>query len=377
MRRTQLLILGAGPFGLSMAAYARQNGLDFLHLGRPCDFWKNNMPRGMFLRSGIDWQLDPRGEFSLERFVREQDIRAYSPLPLDIYWQYLDWFMTMTRLDPLPVLVRMLRRSGQGFLAELEDGTSIEARQVVLATGFRYFAHFPEALVRRLPPGRFSHTCTTVDPAPWAGQRLLILGGRQSAFETAAIFRENGVGPIHLSYRHDTPRFEEADWTWVSALIDRVEHNPAWFRNLPAAEKEAYRYKFWAEGRLKIEPWLESRIAQPHIVLHPRTELLHSRVLKNNALQVELSNQKSIEVDHILLATGYQVQVRNLPFLDPGLLDAIRTDHGYPVLDEHFQSSVPGLYASSFMATQDFGPFMAFTISAPMAARLIGKHLKA
>ena len=60
-------------------------------------------------------------------------------------------------------------------------------------------------------------------------------------------------------------------------------------------------------------------------------------------------------VDHVVLATGYKPDLANVPYLRP-LLDRIETADGFPVLDEHFQTSVPGLFMPGFVATRDFGP---------------------
>ena len=51
MEHVPLLIVGAGPFGLSLAAYARRHGIEYLMVGRPMHFWEANMPHSMLLRS--------------------------------------------------------------------------------------------------------------------------------------------------------------------------------------------------------------------------------------------------------------------------------------------------------------------------------------
>ena len=40
-------------------------------LGRAMDFWEENMPRGMLLRSACDWHLDPAEEHTIERYLNE------------------------------------------------------------------------------------------------------------------------------------------------------------------------------------------------------------------------------------------------------------------------------------------------------------------
>src|SRR5258706_13677324 len=73
---TQLLIIGAGPFGLSLAAYAAQHGIDYTLVGRPMEFWHKHMPRGMYLRSACDWHLDPDNRSTIERFL---ELRGQTP----------------------------------------------------------------------------------------------------------------------------------------------------------------------------------------------------------------------------------------------------------------------------------------------------------
>ena len=63
---TDLLITGAGPFGLSVAAYAAHRGLNYRCVGAPMEFWRASMPKGMYLRSACDWHLDPIGIDTIE-----------------------------------------------------------------------------------------------------------------------------------------------------------------------------------------------------------------------------------------------------------------------------------------------------------------------
>jgi hypothetical protein len=48
---------------------------------------------------------------------------------------------------------------------------------------------------------------------------------------------------------------------------------------------------------------------------------------------------------------------------------------GFPVLDEHFETSIPGLYVTSLAATRDFGSFLAFTVSVRAQAKVIARDL--
>lgn len=380
---TDLLIIGAGPFGLALAAHSRDQGLDHLIVGKPMEFWQNHMPSGMYLRSASDWHLDPSGEATIERFLEErgQTPQGAEPLSRQTYLDYTRWFQERKRIAPLPEYVERLdglNGDGPRFRAILEDGRAILARHVVLAVGFKYFKHEPDLLLERLPAGRFSHTCDLVEFGHLAGKRVLILGGRQSAFEWAALLHEAGAAEVHVSHRHDRPAFREADWSWVGPLVDAMVDDPAWFRRLPPEEQDAVRYRLWAEGRLKVEPWLEARVRQETVRVWPQTELVACGEGPDGELRVTLNNGERLAVDHIILATGYRVRIEQIPFLARGnLLPGLATRDGFPVLDEHFQTNIPGLFITSMAAAQDFGPFFGFTISVRTSARLIGQAITA
>jgi hypothetical protein len=157
----------------------------------------------------------------------------------------------------------------------------------------------------------------------------------------------------------------------VNPLVDAIGDNPGWFRNLSQAEKDDVNHRLWAEGRLKIEPWLQARLNSDHVRVLPRTEVAKC-VEINNELHVTLSNGETITCDEIVLATGYKIDITLLPILAAGnILDQLATRNGFPILDEHFQTSIKGLFITSMPATQDFGPFFAFTISVRVSARLI------
>jgi lysine/ornithine N-monooxygenase len=207
------------------------------------------------------------------------------------------------------------------------------------------------------------------------GKRVLIVGGRQSAFEWAALLHENGADTVNLSYRHTTPSFQPSDWSWVNPMVDAIAEDPGWFRRLSEEEKSQVSQRLWAEGRLKLEPWLATRITTDAIKLFPHSYVTSCRELSSHELEVSLVNS-TVVVDQIILATGYKVNVEQVPFLNRGnILSSLEIRNGFPVLDEHFQSNLPGLFFTSMCATQDFGPFFAFTAAVRVSAKLIGAAL--
>lgn len=380
-RETDVLIIGAGPFGLSMAADAQARGIEHIVVGKSMDFWKTNMPAGMFLRSACDWHLDAQGTHTIEAYLQTQKLTPadVEPLSLHFYLGYTRWFQEQKGIEPVPVLVQRLDRSegsDGGFTATLENGDTISANRVVLALGFLSFKHIPPELAQMIPSDRMAHTCDMVHLDELRNKRCLIIGGRQSAYEWAALLCEQGANAAHVSHRHETPAFTEADWSWVTPLVEKMVDNPGWYRNLPQAEKEAVVQRMWGEGRLKLEPWLWPRVDNDTVQMWPQTHVTACNTLPTGELAITLSSGETLTVDQVILATGYKVNIAQVPLLANGnLLARLATRNGYPVLDEHMQSSIPGLFITSMPATQDFGPFFGFTVSVVASTKIMSQAL--
>ena len=381
--KVNLLIIGAGPFGLSLAAYAKHLGIDHAIAGKPMEFWLNNMPRDMYLRSTIDWHFDPLDVYTIEKFLETQDLKPadVDPLSRSFYLSYARWFQNQAQIEVLPLFIRRLDSiigEDHRFQATTDEGRTIKANNVVVAPGFKHFSHLPAELVTRLPPGRFAHTCDLIDFSGLENKRCLIIGGRQSAFEWAALLHEARAAAVHISHRHESPAFKAADWSWVGELVDAMVENPNWFRQLSQEEKAEVRRRLWTEGRLKVEPWLEARIMNDTVKLWPQTEVIGCKVQPNGEIEVKLSNGETLLVDQIIMATGYKVMIDRVPFLAQGnIIEKLAVQNGFPVLDDHFQTNLPGLFITSMPATQDFGPFFAFTVSVRTSAKLIGQAIAA
>lgn len=377
-----LMIIGAGPFGLAAASYASTHGIPHRVFGEPMQFWKESMPAGMLLRSGCEWHLDPDGVHTIVRFLETRGLTPADaePLSLSTYLEYTEWFRREKALDVVRRRVIELRRTGEPegrFEALLDDGRRVRANNVLIAVGFSDFKHIPKELSSILPPGRWGHTCDEVDLDALRGLRVLIIGGRQSALEWAALLHEGGAAAVHVSHRHATPDFAESDWSWVGSLVDALVEDPAWYRRLGASERDAIDRRFWTEGRRKAEPWLGPRLDHPSVTLWPNTRVRGCRLLPGGDVEVDLDGARTITVDRVILATGYEVDIARIPFLARGgLLDELEIEDGYPVLDQFLQASVPGLFITSMPATRDFGPFFAFTVSARSSAKIVGRALR-
>jgi FAD-dependent urate hydroxylase len=156
--------------------------------------------------------------------------------------------------------------------------------------------------------------------------------------------------------------------------MEATLRSPGWFRRLPTAQRESIERRFWEEGRLKLEPWLTPRLARPQIRRFHNSTVTGSSEVVGGPIAARLSGGEVQHADHIILATGYQADIKRVPYL-AGVLDKIETAQGFPILDEHFQTSVPGLFITGFAATRDFGPFFGFVRGSTTAATIIARGL--
>ena len=80
---------------------------------------------------------------------------------------------------------------------------------------------------------------------------------------------------------------------------------------------------------------------------------------------------KTLEVDHVIMGTGYHADVKRLPMLHSSLANELDTYLGSPILNTRFESSIPGLYFIGFTAVRSFGPFYRFVVGTDAAARRV------
>lgn len=371
MDRTSLLVVGAGPYGLAVAAHARERGIDTVIVGHPLEFWIDHMPSGMFLRSGIDWHLDASGVHTFEAFAEDHALQSseLDPIPIKVFLDYASWFRGQKRLTIRDQYVSTLENHEGEFVASLDDGSQIAAERVVAAPGNGYFADVPKWSAE-LSPGVGAHTCDLVRFDELVGRRVLIVGGRQSAYEWAALAGECGAERVDIVHRHEVPRFEHVSWSFVDDYLDATIEIPGWWRSLRRTDQDAISRRFWEVGRLTLEWWLVPRLTGEHIRLWPHAQVVATTTPESGATTVTLSTGERLTVDRVLFATGYRAELVNVPYLKPIISDIDVLD-GFPVLDQDFQSSIGGLYFPGFVATRDFGPFFGFTKGCSAAATMI------
>src|SRR5579883_1028909 len=377
------VVIGAGPYGLSIAAHLKARNMPVCVFGKPMEFWRT-MPREMYLKSS--WSAIslsfPGSAYSIEHYATATGTREQKPVPLPYFLDYCSWFQEQTVPAIDPVYVQRLSHDGQLFRLELADGRAIEAGQVVVATGIAPFAYIP-TFARDLPPTLASHTQAHADLSPFQGRRVAVVGRGQSALEYAALLHEAGAeveviarGPLiwisRKLYNRTGPlkRLFYPPSDVGPPGINWLVHFPLLFSHLPEQIRSGI-------DRRSVRPagaqWLRSRV-EGKLRLTERTEIVRAAA-KGQGVYCELSDGTTREVDHIFLGTGYEASLDKLDFIDPALRSQIQDSDGYPVQNSAFESSVPHLYFVGALAAYTFGPLYRFVVGASTAAYRITRHI--
>jgi FAD-dependent urate hydroxylase len=333
-------------------------------------FWRDQMPAEMYLRSGPDWHLDAAGEDTFEAFFEDRglDPADHDPIPIGVFLDHTDWFAQRKGLKVEERMVSNLTRPDGTFVAEMADGDTITADKVLAAPGIAHYAALPD-WADAVPSGRRAHTSELVGFDELSGARVVIVGGRQSAYEWAALLCDHGAERVDVVHRHETPDFAKVSWAFVDEYVQQTLATRGWWRRLATSEQTAIASKFWQVGRLTLEHWLVPRLDPDVVHRHPRCEVVSVDAAPDGAVRLTLSNGESLDADHVVFASGYRADLARVPYL-AGVLDGVAVADGFPDLSEGFETSLPGLYVVGFSATRDFGPFYGFTKGCPSAARI-------
>jgi FAD-dependent urate hydroxylase len=369
MADTELLVIGAGPYAYSAAAHAQARGIATRIVGRSMGFWRDQMPADMYLRSGRDWTLDADGVHSFEAYFEDRGYATddHDPIPISVFLDHADWFREQKNLQVEDVRVESLTKPNGEFVALLVGGGTISAEKVLAAPGVVHFAQLPD-WYGQVPADRRAHTSERVAFDDLSGARVAIIGGRQSAYEWAALLCDHGAARVDVVHRHDTPAFEKVSWAFVNAYVDQSEAQRGWWRCLPSARKQEIVEEFWRVGRLTLEPWLTPRLHPDVVRSRPRTSVVAVTATEDD-VRLTLSDGEVLAVDQVVAASGYRADLTAVPYLS-GILERVDVTDGFPDLSPGFETSLPGLFVTGFSATRDFGPFYGFTKGCPSAARI-------
>jgi hypothetical protein len=267
----------------------------------------------------------------------------------------------------------------------MDDGTQIRAQRVVVAGGIGGFERRPEVM-NGLPRELATHTSEHEDLARFSGRRVLVVGGGQSALESAALLRESGaevevlVRADHLNWLHGGKYHRKLGRlaplvyapTDVGPMgISRIVAVPDLFRRLPRGIQDPMAAR-------AIRPagaaWLRPRLLDVPVRMDAKVRAAKPY---GNGLHVDLDDGTSRVVDHLMFGTGYRVDVTRYPFLDEGLVGRVLCSDGYPVLRRGMESSVPRLHFLGAPAARSFGPIMRFVAGGWFGAQSLAEAVLA
>jgi len=398
-RTVDVAIIGAGPFALSLAAHLENAGIEFRIFGKTMDSWKTGMPPGMLLKSHA-WAsslYDPTSSLTLKQFCAERRIPyddALWPVPLQTFIDYGEAFQARFAPNVENKLLAGLQSSAEGYQATFDDEEVVSARSVVLAVGVHPFKYIPPEL-SHLPSEALSHSGDHGPLRRFVGKKVAVVGSGASATDFAALLHEQGTDVAVIARATELafgalPRANRSLLRRIARRFLKPLLRPG------SGIGDTWPLKICADA-----PWIvhalperiRLKIAQTtlgplgHAAFKQRVvgkvplylgRNIESAEFRNGKVQLHITARdgtaQTLEVDRIIAATGFKVDLRRLQFLDR-LLPALRTVDNTPVLSANYESSLPGLYFIGPATLNSFGPVARFVYGAVHPARRVTRHL--
>ena len=393
-RSPDVAIIGAGPYGLSLAAYLKANGVPFRIFGTPMGFWRAHMPKGMWLKSdGFASDIyDPNGTLPLKQYCAERAIEYADmgvPVRLDTFTSYGLAFKERMVPEVEERTVESLRSTSSGFNLTLDNGEIVTPRRVIVAVGISHFEYVPPSLAN-LPREFVSHSSYHHDLERFRNRSIAVIGAGASAIDLAGLLHHAGAKVQLVTRRprlhiHEPPRVGPRSlWEQLRAPISGV--GPGWrarfycdapmlFHFLPEQLRlNVVRRAIGPSAGWYMKDMVVGRV--PLILSHTleRAEVQNKKVHLH--LRQPDGSEREVVVEHAIAATGYKVDLRRLVFLGSDIRSRLKMAAFTPVLSTNFESSIKGLYFVGTASANSFGPVMRFAFGARFTAPHLSQALK-
>ena len=384
-QRCDVAIIGAGPYGLSAGAHLKAKGIAVRVFGAPMEFWANKMPEGMLLRSPrVASNLsDPDRAFTLEAYEAASRKQPSAPVPLDTFVEYGRWFRDQLGSDLDQRTVLRVDRDKSDFRLTLQDGAEIRSTRVIIAAGIGPFRKKP-AVFQSFSSQQVTHCYEGRDVRKFAGKKVVVIGAGQSALETAALLHEANAQVEVIGRQSHVNWIGRHPWLHnmgpiSSLLYSSHDVGPIGISRLVAYPKVVSYVPLKLRDRIRTRavrpagsPWLRERLASVKITTGCVVE---GASAVGDELNLKLSDGGERRVDHVVLGTGYRVDISRYDFLPQDLIREIKQFDGYPKLTSGFRSSVPKLHFIGATAARSFGPLLYFVAGTEFASRELTSHL--
>lgn len=385
---TDVVIVGAGPYGLSLAAHLRARRVNFRIFGAPMSFWRD-LPESINLKSpAISTNISVREKgHTFSEWCRQRNLEDYEPCSMSSFADYGLWMQKRFVPEVEPVNVANVSQSDRTFDVTLENDAALKAKHVVVATGLSYLASTP-SLLQHLPASLLKHTFYLSDYSEFRGKRVAIIGAGASAIEAGALVHEAGGQAEVFARESQIVIYDRSPRE--RSLRDRIlqPSSPIGNGRLPFVMSRfpLLTYLLPEERRLRllkgfVPPsapwWIKDRVVDI-VPMHTRSSVVAARVVEGHVrltIRFDDEHERDLDFDEIVLGTGYDKDVSRLAFLDAGLGRRIQLIDQAPRLSMNFESSVKGLYFVGPLSEMSFGPISRFVAGADFAARTLAGYL--
>ena len=387
--RLDVAVIGAGPFGLSVAAHLPHHAVRVF--GEPMQTWHTRMPPDMLLRS--DWHETslsaPQDRGAIDVWARAAGEAREEPIPLQKFLRYADWFRRTFVRESDPADVVGLDRGGGLLRLTTAAGDEVDARQVVVAVGVTPFPYAPPPFDAAMGAG-IHFAIDAQDYSAYGNGRVVVVGGGQGGLEAAALALRAGAevevivrsrlrwftdrepyrprGPVRRRlYRMAYPVVG-----YGPPPLNRLALHPDVFAALPARLRRPVAARILRAGG---SPWVRSVIDGRVAVAEGISVDGVRRGPEGHELR--LSDGSTRRADAVVVSAGFRFALDRLAFLSPTVKAAIAVQDGWPVLDRYFRSTDPDLLFVGFAAERRFGPIARFVsgsrFTAHRARRALGR----
>ena len=369
-----VLVVGAGPAGLAVAACLRRRGMDVLLVDRGAavgDSWRHRYDRLHLhtprVQSALPGLRMPR---RFGRWVAKDDVA-----------RYLGRYAEHHGLTPrFGTEVRRLEQDGDSWKAHT-DGTPLQVRHVVIATGYNRAPVEPDWPGQESFAGPVLHASASATPEPYRGTEVLVVGAGNTGAEIAADLAQGGAARVWLAVR--TPPnvvTRQLGPIPTTLLAISMDSSPAWLAD-PINRflqrrfvGDLTRYGLPAP-RMGVVTQMRTTGVTPTIDVGLIEELKAGRITPVAALErfdgdeAVLADGTRLALDAVIAATGYTTGLA--PMVGHlGVLDERGRPYGNGA-----RTKVPGLRFVGLSSPLK-GLLLQINLDARSAARAIARELR-
>jgi hypothetical protein len=389
VEKRDVAIVGAGPYGLAVAAACTAAGHAAVVFGPPMETWRQ-MPAEMELRAAWrEMALARAGRpGSLEEWCESVGVTPHEPMTVTEFIAYATWFADRYVADHVAALVTSVESREDGSLSVHAGGAEWRVSDVVVAPGIGPFPHVPDVFADAIEDTRVGFAAGS-ERTDLRGLRVAVIGAGQSAVEAAAAAVRSGAettmlarSTVHWFADHEPShprgplqrRLFELAYPAVGygpPPLNRLVLHPDLFARLPVALRRRLTGRLLRPG---ASPWLKEGVVGK-ATIEEGVEVV-AAACGESAVQLMLSDGRRLEFDRVQLGTGYRFRLDRLAFLSTELRDRIRVEHGWPTLDHAFRTTEPRIRLVGYPAEGRFGALARFVLGVPFTAARIAATVR-